>query len=204
MSKWYWTAVFSGFFDNATESKTNRTLREFFGTDKEKGWFDDDNLIPELITNYTPGDFNEIDTITSVQSARYKAILNLLTINGISDFGSDRKRICKLNENQLNDHHIFPKGLLHKFSIKDKECNSILNRTLITTETNLAIKDESPSSYMKNSDIVGSNLTNEELLKHCIAISTITDTFSIDVYRNFIAERKKLIIKLIRANLQII
>jgi hypothetical protein len=202
LSKWYWTAVFSGFFDNATESKTNRTIKEFFGTEKEKGWFDDDSLLPELIATNTPSDFNEIDTLTT-QSARYKAILNLLTINGISDFGKDRKCILNLSENQLNDHHIYPKGLLRQFSIKDVECNSILNRTLITTETNLAIKNDSPSSYMNDPDIVGVSLTTDELLKHCIASFTISDTFSNDVYNNFKNERKKRIIELIRKSLQI-
>ena len=203
LNKWYWTAVFSGFYDNATESKTNKVIKEFLGTEKEKGWLDDDTLIPELLANYNVSDFNDIDSLSTIQSARYKAILNLLALNNISDFGKDRVKILDMKESQLNDHHIYPKHLLNIYSIKGVESNTILNRTLISAETNLKIKDDSPFIYINDPNIVETPLTTEELLKHCIIKDTLTNNFSKEAYNNFKSERKKRIIELIKTSLQV-
>lgn len=33
---WYWYAVFSGYFDNATETKSTKVIKELLGNEKEK------------------------------------------------------------------------------------------------------------------------------------------------------------------------
>ncbi|MFT8349334.1 hypothetical protein [Clostridium saccharoperbutylacetonicum] len=51
LDKWYWNAAFSGYYDNATESKNSKALKEFLGTEAEKGWLDDDKRVPEIVKN---------------------------------------------------------------------------------------------------------------------------------------------------------
>lgn len=201
LDKWYWYTIFTGYFDNATDSKTIKTIKEFLGSDKDKGWFDDDNLIPEVIRTNQLNNFDGLDTLTSTQSAQYKAVINLLTLNGIQNFSFNRTEISKFKEKQLNDHHIYPKKFLSHFKINGDKANTILNRTLISQEVNDKIKDMPPFEYLKANSIVGNEFSTQELIKHCIQKGSITDTFTKDSYEDFKLERKKLIIELIKQHL---
>lgn len=202
LDRWYWNAVFSGYFDNATESKSSKVIKELIGTEKEKGWFDDDRLIPESIKNMQITNFDFLDTLASNQSAQYKAILTLLALNDISDFSVSRDKIIGLKISQINDHHIFPKKFLSLNNIKSSYANTILNRTLISQDSNLKIKDSQPRNYIKDVLLVGNNeLTSSELMKHCIDKSIVQNEFSVSLYDKFIEKRKTLIVDLIKSRL---
>lgn len=196
---WYWNVVFSGYFDNATESKNTKALKELLGTEKEKGWFDDDSQLPEVVSNneYTTKSFDSLDKIASTQSALYKAIHNLIVLNSSQDFSSDRRRISSYKENELQDHHIFTKKFLALHGIKGVNANTILNRTLISKSANQTIKDKPPFEYFYDKNIVGNSFSTQELSRHCINKITIEEPFTKESYIKFKEERKKLIVELI-------
>lgn len=201
LNKWYWHCVFTGYFDNATESKSNKAIKDLLGTEKDKGWFDDDILVPEVVKNNQLLNFDNLNNLSSNQSAQYKAILNLITLNDIQDFSTSRTKIITLKDSQLNDHHIFPKKFLTLYNIKGNKANTILNRTLISEESNLKIKDKSPSAYLRDKKIIGNEFSSQELLRHCIHKDIIFNTFTEQSFEDFKAKRKQLIIELIKLHL---
>ncbi|GAB6181776.1 DUF262 domain-containing protein [Desulfotomaculum defluvii] len=203
LNKWYWHCVFTEYFSNATDSKSSRAIKDILGTDKEKGWFDDDNLIPELINTNQSRNYDYLENLASSQSAQYKAILNLITLNQIQDFSNQRTSILFLKERQLNDHHIYPKKFLKLYGLKGNEANTILNRTLITQESNLKIKDRPPFDYLKSPNIVGDvEFSSQELFRHCILKDLVMDdNFTFEKFNTFKQKRKELIIELIKIHL---
>ena len=202
LNKWYWYAVFSGYFDNATETKSAKAIKELLGSEKEKGWFDDDSLVPEVIKSNQLINFENLDNLSSTQSAQYKAILNLIALNNAQDFSSERKLIRDMKEKDLQDHHIIPKKFLSLHLIRGNKANTILNRTLISVDANNKIKDKSPFEYIHDKVIVNEDLTSQELLKHCINKSDLdSSSFTEQIYTKFKENRKKLIIQLIKAQL---
>ena len=196
---WYWNVVFSGYFDNATESKNTKAIKELLGSEKEKGWFDEDNRIPEVISNnnYLDKSFDYLDKVASTQSALYKAIHNLIILNDSQDFDKSRRLVGTFKENELQDHHIFAKKFLNLHGIKGTEANTILNRTLISRVANQVIKDRPPFEYLNDKEIVGNSFSTQELARHCINKSTIQQPFTYESYSRFKEERKKMIVELI-------
>lgn len=200
LDRWYWSVVFSGYFDNATETKNGRSVKEFLGTEKDKGWLDDDRLVPDIINNqaYIDDLSNNLDSLSSTRSAQYKAILNLFILNGARDFYVDRKEIFSLKESEIEDHHIFPKKFLKSNGIKDHAANTILNRTLISKQANSKIKDTQPAFYFNDKNIMGTNYEEHNYKSHYIDMNIINQPFTEEVYIQFKAKRKEEIIKAIR------
>lgn len=206
LDKWYWNAVFSGYYDNATESKNSKALKEFFGTDVEKGWFDDDKRVPEIVRNqaYLEDLYNGLDSLSAVRSAQYKAILNLYVLNGAKDFSIEKQCIYNMKERDVHDHHIFPKKFLSLHSIKKDEANTILNRTLISDKVNEKIKETQPITYLTDVNIVGKNkFSKEDLDTHYIDDIIIKEEFSSQLYSKFKENRKVRIIETIKEKVTI-
>lgn len=201
LAKWYWHSVFTGYFDNATESKTAKSIKEILGTEREKGWFDEDSLIPQRITSEEVK-LEAIDSLTSTQSAQYKAILNLIVLNRSQNLSAERELISSIKGSQLNDHHIYPKKFLTSCGIEVDMRNTILNRTLISSDINLKISDKAPNVYMNDAKYVGKVLTSEELLKHCIPYDITNKEFSKEIYEMFLSQRKTLILELVNSALK--
>lgn len=201
LDQWYWNVVFSGYYDNATESKNGRALREFLGTDTQKGWFDDDAIIPEVVKNqaYLEDLFKGLETLSAVRSAQYKAILNLYVLNGAKDFSVSKECIFTIKERDVQDHHIFPKKFLGLNSIKGDEVNTILNRTLISQKANEKIKDAQPYIYLNDKNVIGNDkFTKEDLDTHYINGNILTQAFSNELYNEFKEDRKNRIIEVIK------
>lgn len=122
LDKWYWNAAFSGYYDNSTESKNSKALKEFLGTDVENGWFDDDKRVPEIVKNqaYLEELYNGLDSLSAVRSAQYKAILNLYVLNGAKDFSIEKQCIYNMKERDymiiiyLTDVNIVGKNKFYK------------------------------------------------------------------------------------------
>lgn len=206
LDKWYWNAVFSGYYDNATESKNSKVLKEFLGTDVEKGWFDDDKRVPEIVRNqaYLEYLYNGLDSLSAVRSAQYKAILNLYVLNGAKDFSIEKQCIYNMKERDVHDHHIFPKKFLSLHSIKKDEANTILNRTLISEKANEKIKETQPITYLTDVNIVGKNkFSKEDLDTHYIDDIIIKEEFSSQLYSKFKENRKTRIIETIKEKVTI-
>ena len=53
-----------------------------------------------------------------------------------------------IRENNLDDHHIFPRDYLAKAGISNSAADCVVNRTLIDSGTNKSIQNKAPSKYM--------------------------------------------------------
>ena len=86
-------------------------------------------------------------------SSVYSGVFCLLALNEAKDwtFGE------AITLQDLEDHHIFPKKYLseHEFDAKKdaNSINSILNRTLISKETNRKISGKAPADYVADETI---------------------------------------------------
>jgi hypothetical protein len=73
-----------------------------------------------------------------------------------------------------------------------KEIYDIANFTFIVKRTNVLISDEAPEKYLPN---VLEKCGQENFKKHCIP--TNVDLWKIENYKEFISERRRLLIEMI-------
>lgn len=88
------------------------------------------------------------ESITPRNRALYSASMALLMSGGAKDFHNAQGLSPEYVENnQVDDHHLFPTGFLATEDIKPVD--SILNRTLIDKITNIRISANSPAIYLQ-------------------------------------------------------
>ncbi len=85
------------------------------------------------------------------RGARFYPLLYMLTrVQGARDLGSGLElRNHLLGQHaSLEVHHVFPKALLYRHDFARSEVNAIANFTFLTLDTNRALADAEPSSYL--------------------------------------------------------
>jgi len=86
---------------------------------------------------------------------------------------------------RLQFHHIFPKAVLKRASISQREIDDIANLAFIAGRTNRHISDKAPAEYLRAIiDARGENLLRAQ------AIPTDQGLFDISAYRSFVRERR--------------
>lgn len=189
LKKWYWRSVFSGYFSSAPDSNTVKTVKEWI---EDGGWFDNDENEPGVVRNFNY--FTDIlDGVARSDNAIYLGVFSSLLANSLQDFGTDRQPLGSNNQKSwdlIEDHHIFPKGLLSPHGIKGDDVNQVANRTPILRATNQAIKNLAPNTYFNDSSIVGTPIGREILEGHLIPEEIASTQFSIEVFKDFIQKRK--------------
>lgn len=206
LEQWYWKVVFSGLFDNGSNSKNTIAVKDFLGTKDASGWLDDDARIPEIVhIKFERESLGvELENACTVSNAKYRAIHNLLLLNDSRDLSPNGKLIKDISPMLLQDHHIFPKKYLSRHNIKGGDANTILNRTLISSASNEKIIDYPPYQYLLNGKkIFGEDIIfqQKDVEGHCIDLSTITDEFSREKYNKFKDRRKEKILDLVMVKL---
>src|SRR5208337_295062 len=78
LDKWYWRSVFSQYYISATETKIQRTVRQWLSREGEKvGWLDNPNNEPDSVR-----DFNFrtsiLDDVSRIDNAVYRGVISLL------------------------------------------------------------------------------------------------------------------------------
>ena len=115
-------------------------------------WFDD-GPEPEVFSdaqNWIGSPGFRVRGSASYASAVYSGIFCLLALRQARDW----RRGEDIRLQELQDHHIFPKAFLKRHSVsKPATQNTIVNRTLISDETNGRIKDKAPADYVRDVDI---------------------------------------------------
>ena len=180
---WYWSSVLSQRYDSAVDTKSYQDVRSI-------GEWCSGGIAPDWMGRVTP---DSIDMYTDEsRSAVYRGLMCLVARNGAKDFLTGQP--AKLNECQ--DDHIFPKSAYGE----DLPVNGILNRTMISKETNIRKKDKSPSEFL---DICLQGHGNDEarlqatLDSHFISVPA-RDALRVDDFRGFVEERKKAITEKLR------
>lgn len=179
LEKWYWGAIFYNAYETGSDgviSKHYSALMEWLAFGKRR-------RRPSIISYF----FNRgivkksLKDIESSADARYKAILCLPLINGAQDLYSHDF----LSNKKLHDHHIYPKRSKEGKELSAEAVNNIVNRMLITGETNEAISKKSPKNYLEG---VRGNILKRHFLFKDIVDNNLN-------FKEFIAAREKLIVE---------
>jgi len=182
LNRWYWISVFSNRYDQAVDSRSVEDVNLM------KRWLKDDSITPEFIKNIRKENIDEdIDIDVDKQgSAVYRGIINLIVLSGALDFQTGNPP--QFDKKSIQDDHIFPKS-------KYKN-NSILNRTLITTNT--VKSDKIPSVYFRERiKDYGGNRLKTILQTHLISDDAL-DFLLKDNIEEFLSARKETILAKIK------
>lgn len=170
LRRWYWSSVFLERYSGSVESTARRDFAEFVDH-----WSNDGtppSIFSEAQVRIGATGYSVRES-ASHASAVYSGIFCLLAIKGARDWKASES----IELHKLDDHHIFPKGFLHKNGFdtgRDKKTiNSIVNRTLISETTNRKIGAASPGGYLLDKEIfesdpaqlLDSHFVNEQAIK---------------------------------------
>lgn len=202
LRRWYWCNVFLERYSSAVESKSRKDYSEM-----TRYWLRD-GPEPEVFQearNWIGGPGFRIRASGSYASAVYSGIFCLLALQGARDW----RRGENIQLQVLQDHHIFPRAYLSRHSVtKRSAVNTVVNRTLISDETNQKIGGRAPAEYLADKDIFPSGPTPTLLEPHFIspasqgpmeaAIEQLGGKDGSDLYDRFLDAREAAIIAEIR------
>ena len=178
---WYWSSVFRERYGGSTETISQRDFLQF------KKWIEDDRVVPDAVPTLEKKAQRELSKVVRA-GAVYRGILCLVALQGARDFFTGDT----IELHQLDDHHIFPVSFLKSMDTPEGRRNSILNRTLISRDTNQRIiGSKKPSVYLAEIEReLGNETARSILATHFIgdaAIQAMRD----DDYSQFLAERER-------------
>jgi hypothetical protein len=195
LKKWYWGSVFLERYAGAVES-TSRG--DYTGLVQ---WFREPSSLPAVfqdIERTLVG--NPAFTVRGVSRVNsiYRGVMNLVAISGAKDFQANDA----IEFHSLDDHHIFPRGYLEPLRDRNQNrmydqdlVNSILNKTLISQQTNRRISRMTPRDYILK--IIPSERQREILHSHLISDEAIDAMLQND-YPRFLTQRETTILAALR------
>lgn len=148
LRRWYWASVFRERYAGAVESTIYRDYQDLLAaaTDESKT----PAAIAEAHTTIVENpNFSLLDV--SRVNAVHRGIMCLIALRGAKDFQADDS----IEFHVLDDHHIFPRAVFKTLRaaagepFSDKLINCVVNRTLISSNTNRRISRSLPSNYMR-------------------------------------------------------
>lgn len=182
---WYIHTLLWGRYSSATESVLGQDLASI--KDSDGGL---DRLIEGLRKDrgdlkLTASDFQgwRVDT-------RFYPMLYLLTrVQHSRDWcsGNELSHHTLGRSSSLQLHHIFPKSRLYNKEYSRREVNALANFTFLTQSCNLEVSNQLPSEYLPKYRASQSGAVES----HWIPMDE--DLWQIDRYRDFLAERRKLL-----------
>jgi hypothetical protein len=197
LDRWYWRSVFSQYYISATETKIQRTVRQWLGREGENdGWLDKPENEPDSVKDFSY-QASILDDVSRADNAIYRGVISLLLSRKVTDLGADRRNLSELPWEEIEDHHIYPKQFLGPYGIKGDAVNNIANRTPLLRKTNQKIGNLAPHVYLADPSIVGSEGTPEVLGRHLINSEIALRPFTDELYRKFIQGRSKRILGMI-------
>jgi hypothetical protein len=188
LDKWYWASVFTQRYDSAVDTKAYQDVVQV------RRWLRGGEP-PEWLANLS---IDSIDVDTDEQrSAIYRGLMCLIVLEGAKDFINGQSA----NLNECQDDHIFPRA---KFG-KEEKIDSILNRTLISAQSNRIKSDKKPSEYLSSFLQQHYNSNEDHLLKtlqsHLISREAY-EAMKCDNFQAFIKARRQAFIQKIQEKLK--
>ncbi len=181
IDRWYWTSVLFNRYDQASDSVSASDFKVL------EDWISDNSKVPEFIRKTAP-DTVDLDT-DKQSSAIYRGIISLIVLNGALDFQTGQAP--QFGREKIEDDHIFPKSVYKN--------NSILNRTLISTNAKKA--DKKPSEYFRQKVDEHGEEQLKRILKSHIIPEEALDYLLKDDLQTFIEARKSAIINTLKDKL---
>jgi len=216
---WYWISVFAGRYSSSADTTSETDVSQF------RSWVENLGTKPPRLPNFLwdyCGKTISIDLAKTNQSqAVFRAVLNIVYMDGALDWSDDGVKIPKLKDlspENLNQDHIFPKsspkGTKYPESVMDIPIdtikNSILNVTLMSEVANKKKKSKAPSSILTDledlcskypprpslSDLLKGHLIDSDAQKAMAAddISDAQKAMAADDIEAFLEHRQKAII----------
>lgn len=164
---WYWSNVFLERYSSAVESKSRKDYQEMLaywthGTPEPA-------VFGEARARIGATGYGVRDS-ASYASNVYSGVFCLLALRNARDW----RRGESIELQKLQDHHIFPRAYLRRHGLtKQADVNSIVNRTLISDETNNKISDAAPADYLASVAVFPSGPTPTLMEPHFLMDSAI-------------------------------
>jgi hypothetical protein len=201
---WWWSSIFSSRYTGAS--------LDAIATDS--------NLLKSLATNTLfefPREYiyklkiqvSDIEDVLSIKrvagrtrvSASYSGILNLINFNckKIPNFNGTRN--TSNDQENLNDHHIYPKDFIQKSTIDDEikdNLNSVANRMLINFKNNIEISNKSPKDYLNKYKQNNENFNH--VMNDLLIDKLVLEDNDGRYFKDFLDRRAKNILDLIDRN----
>jgi hypothetical protein len=132
VDRWYWASIFTQRYDSGVDTKSYQDVRDVIS------WITQ-GTEPDWLRRATA---EAVDlSIAERRSAVYKGVMCLILRKGARDFLTGQHA----NLNTCQDDHIFPRGVYNE----NYPVDIVLNRTLISRETNNKKRDRHPSEFLK-------------------------------------------------------
>ncbi len=188
LKRWFWSSIFSQRYESATDEKNAQDFIQLVKWIQEKEQ-------PEVIKEFSFG-LGQLKSISRQRNAVYRGVFCLLIRDGVLDFHTGQKITTQLIiEENIEDHHIFPKKYLERKKFDADMINCILNRTLIDGKTNRTISDKAPSKYLKEMDTALGEQKLKEILESHLLLLPNDALFQKDDFSAFLKEREVTIYK---------
>jgi hypothetical protein len=202
LRRWYWSNVFLERYSSGVESKSRKDYAELLAH------WTEGQPAPAVFTearNRIGAEGFSVRESASQASAVYSGVFCLLALRGARDW----RRVESIQLQELQDHHIFPQDYLKTHGLdKRVVVNSIVNRTLISDETNGKIKNKAPAQYLTSNEIFPSEPKGSLLSAHFLesdaieamqqATPDLSDAETPKVYEDFCSARERAIVAEIR------
>ena len=165
IQRWYWAAIFRERYAGAVESSIYRDYQDFLKSNEDPEF--EAEILKEARVNILENQAFSLKGISRLNSI-YRGVICLIALRGAKDFSADDS----IQFHTLEDHHIFPVAFLNKLQGSDGKpyspdrINCVINRTLITDQTNRQISKRSPSQYLR--EIIPAENSKSILSSHYI------------------------------------
>jgi hypothetical protein len=147
LRRWYWCNVFLERYSSAVESKSRKDYAEFLKYWTGQG--PSPAIFAEAKARIGSAGYTIRESATTASSI-YRGVFCLLALRGARDW----RRGEDIRLQNLEDHHIFPRKYLRDRQItKQVLQNTVVNRTLISDETNKKISGAAPADYVLSDEI---------------------------------------------------
>ena len=143
IARWFWSVTLGEIYGSTTETLLARDVPELVK------WIIESGHRPRTLDDA----FFQQDRLRwlkSRRSAAYKGINALLMEYGCRDFVTGKPtQVMTYFQDRIDIHHIFPQSWCKKNDIPSHDFDSIVNKTPLSRETNIAIGGAAPSVYLK-------------------------------------------------------
>lgn len=183
LTRWFWCSVFGQTYENAPNSQSAKDVGEV-------GAWLEGGPAPSHVESFSfePAALHEV---TPKQRALYRGVISLILSRNTLDFHEVKPLSRSLiDENSVDDHHIFPDAYLKESGVKEsKRRDCILNRTLIDRATNQSLSRRNPKEYFgEMGDRLGGSLFQKLLDSHLLPTGGDSPLMKND-YEGFLAWR---------------
>lgn len=203
ITKWSYMTTVTGFYSGSTESTVERIFADLRDVNTPEEYV---MYLDEVIASRFTDDYFEVSlpkylgtsSTTSPSWLGYIAAINVLGTPMLFSTASAAQFLipgASGTKNAIDRHHIFPKHYLETIGYQDdRDRNQVANYTYIDYPTNIDISDKPPVEYV---GMYRERLGEEGYRRTC-AENALPEEFEKMDYPEFLAERRKLMAKIIR------